>query len=147
MCSDLFPVLNFSVKQKNIEYKQLGYEWNMQHMQRFEILDEDLTFTKIGWIYHFNGIPDDIRNHMMEKTSESKWKKVLDNILIYNLYVLIIGSIFLGISFMLSLNGNSNFYNLFQKLWYPVFIPSLSLFFTAILIEAIFNKVTDQKKK
>jgi hypothetical protein len=64
------PVLNFLVKQKNIEYKQLGYEWNMQHMQRFEILDEDLTFTKIGWIYHFNGIPDDLRNHMMEKTSE-----------------------------------------------------------------------------
>ena len=83
----------------------------------------------------------------MEKTSESKWKKVLDNILIYNLYILIIGSIFLGISFMLSLNGNSNFYNLFQKLWYPVFIPSLSLFFTAILIEAIFNIVIDQKKK
>ena len=77
----------------------------------------------------------------MKEKNESKWKKSLDNILIYNLYILIIGSIFLGISFTLSVNGNSYFYNLFQKLWYPVFIPSLSLFFTAILIEAIFNKL------
>ena len=80
----------------------------------------------------------------MEKENETKWKKALDNILIYNLYILIIGSIFLGISFALSVNGNSNLYNLFQKLWYPLFIPSLSLFFTAILIEAIFIKFIER---
>jgi hypothetical protein len=39
-------------------------------MNRYEILDEELTFTKIGWIYHFNGIPDEIRNYAMKKTSE-----------------------------------------------------------------------------
>ncbi len=83
----------------------------------------------------------------MKNTSESNWKKVLDNILIYNLYVLIIGSIFLGVSFTLSVNGNSGLYNLFQKLWYPVFIPSLSLFFTAILIEGIFNNLIDRNNK
>ena len=83
----------------------------------------------------------------MKTTNESKWKKVLDNILIYNLYILIIGSIFLGFSFTLSLNGNSYLYNIFQKLWYPLFIPSLSLFFTAILIEATFNKLRDQNNK
>ena len=83
----------------------------------------------------------------MKKTSGIKWKKIIDNILIYNLYILIIGSIFLGISFTLSVNGDSNMYNLFRKLWYPLFIPSLSLFFTAILIESIFNKITDQDNK
>ena len=80
----------------------------------------------------------------MKKASESQWKKALDNILIYNLYILIIGSIFLGISFALSVNGNSDLYNIFQKLWYPVFIPSLSLFFTAILLEALYNKLINQ---
>jgi hypothetical protein len=60
--------LNFFVQKENIDYKQLGYEWNMQDMRRFEILDEELTFTKIGWTYHFNGIPNDLRNYMMEKT-------------------------------------------------------------------------------
>ena len=77
----------------------------------------------------------------MKNTSEGKWKIIIDNILIYNLYILIIGSIVLAVGYAFSVNGNSNLYNLFQKLWYPVFIPSLSLFFTAILIEAIFNKI------
>ena len=78
--------------------------------------------------------------------NESNWKKNLDNILIYNLYILIIGSIYLAISFVLSVNGNSYFYNLFQKLWYPVFIPSLSLFFTAILVEAVINSLMNKNK-
>ena len=79
----------------------------------------------------------------MQPSNENKLKNIIDNILIYNLYILIIGSIFLAISFTLSVNGNSDLFNLFQKLWYPLFIPSLSLFFTAILIEAIFNKLVD----
>ena len=83
----------------------------------------------------------------MDKIKEGLWKNILDNILIYNLYILIIGSILLGISFILSINGNSILYDLFQRLWYPIFIPSLSLFFTAILIEAILNKLSDLKKK
>lgn len=78
--------------------------------------------------------------------NENNWKKTLDNILIYNLYILIIGSIYLAISFVLSVNGNSYFYNLFQKLWYPVFIPSLSLFFTAILVEAVINSLMNKNK-
>ena len=61
----------------------------------------------------------------MIKKSESNWKKTLDNILIYNLYILIIGSILLGVGFTLSVNGYYYFYNFFQRLWYPIFIPSL----------------------
>ena len=83
----------------------------------------------------------------MENNHESNLKKVLDNVLIYNLYILIIGAIFLIVSFIISLNGNSNLYQLFQKLWYPVFIPSLSLFFTAILIEVVFTKLIKSKAK
>ena len=83
----------------------------------------------------------------MEKEKENKWKKALDNILIYNLYILIIGSLYLAFSFVLSINGSTYFYNLFQNLWYPVFIPSLSLFFTAILVEAVINSLVDRKNK
>tara|TARA_B100000965_G_scaffold303331_1_gene262028 strand:- start:513 stop:758 length:246 start_codon:yes stop_codon:yes gene_type:complete len=81
----------------------------------------------------------------MNKLKENNWKSVLDNILIYNLYILIIGSIFLAVGFILSINGNQSLYNLFNKLWYPIFIPSLSLFFTAILIDAILTKVFNDK--
>ena len=83
----------------------------------------------------------------MKKTIGSKWKSIIDSILVYNVYILIIGSIFLGISFTLSVNGNTGLFNLFQKLWYPVFIPSLSLFFTAILTDALYNKLTNINNK
>ena len=81
----------------------------------------------------------------MKKDMESNWKKILDSILVYNLYILIAGSLFLAFSFILSVNGNSNLFNLFQKLWYPLFIPSLSLFFTAILIEAVVKRLTERE--
>mgnify|MGYP001240815124 CR=1 FL=1 len=81
----------------------------------------------------------------MKKTKESNSKVFLDNLLIYNLYIIIIGSIFLFISFLLSINGNDKLYILFQKLWYPLFIPSLSLFFTAILIDAILKSIDNNK--
>ena len=83
----------------------------------------------------------------MKTSSESNWKKILDNILIYNLYILIIGAILLAISYIFSVNGNSSLYILFQKLWYPLFIPSLSLFFTAILVEAILNWLLTRNNK
>ncbi len=83
----------------------------------------------------------------MKETNESKLKKTFDNILIFNLYILIIGSVLLAISFVLSVNGHSDLYNLFQRLWYPIFIPSLSLFFTAILAEAIINYIKDRNNK
>lgn len=62
------PVLNFMIQQENVDYKKLPYEWNMQDLRRFEILDDNLTFTKVGWLYHFNSISDDIRNYYMQKT-------------------------------------------------------------------------------
>ena len=83
----------------------------------------------------------------MDQLEENKFKRTLDNILIYNLFIIIIGSIFLALSFLLSLKGNSSLFTLFQKLWFPVFIPSLSLFFTAILVEAILNSLKDKKIK
>tara|TARA_B100001250_G_scaffold382564_1_gene375815 strand:+ start:412 stop:663 length:252 start_codon:yes stop_codon:yes gene_type:complete len=83
----------------------------------------------------------------MDYKKESKWKVVLDNILIYNLYLLIIGAIFLSTGFILSINGNANISTLFQRLWYPIFIPSFSLFFTAILIEFIINNIKNGDKE
>tara|TARA_Y100001968_G_scaffold318085_1_gene347853 strand:+ start:787 stop:1032 length:246 start_codon:yes stop_codon:yes gene_type:complete len=81
----------------------------------------------------------------MKQKKETKWRIYLDNFLVYNLYVLIIGAAFLAVSFILSINGYSKLYTIFQSLWYPIFIPSLSLFFTAILIEATLNQFNSNK--
>tara|TARA_Y100001968_G_C19402680_1_gene741891 strand:+ start:1084 stop:1341 length:258 start_codon:yes stop_codon:yes gene_type:complete len=83
----------------------------------------------------------------MEDKKEFNFKTLVDNVLIINLYLLIFGAVFLIISFILSINGNSTLYELFRKLWYPIFIPSLSLFFTAITIEALFSQILKRKDK
>ena len=96
--------------------------------------------------YDIKNLKSLFKRNKMKNKFEIKWKQILDTILIYNLYILIIGSIVLIIGFALSVNGNLALFNLFQRLWYPVFIPSLSLFFTAILVEAIYSRFIDGKK-
>ena len=44
----------------------------MCDLPRKEILDEQLTMTKVGWIYHYNAIPQEFGKpeHWMKKTYE-----------------------------------------------------------------------------
>ncbi len=77
-------------------------------------------------------------------SNESNLKKWIDNILVVNLFIIIIGAFFFLLSIFLSAHGYGKLYGLFQKLWFPIFIPSLSLFFTAILSEAVVTRI--QKK-
>jgi hypothetical protein len=71
--TDQTPV-NFLIHKENIEFKLLPYEFNMCDMARKEILGNDLLFTKLGWIYQFNCIPNNkdnqLTNHFMKKTYE-----------------------------------------------------------------------------
>ena len=83
----------------------------------------------------------------MTTHKENKWKKNIDNLLIINIYLLIAGAVLFLSAVVLSINGNSNLYNLFQKLWFPLFIPALSLFFTSVLIEAIITNLLNRKNK
>ena len=66
------PVINFFIHKEKIDFKLLSYKFNMQDMFLKEILNEDLLFTKLGWVYHYNSIPDnngaDLTFHWMEKT-------------------------------------------------------------------------------
>ena len=69
--TDQTPV-NMLVHQRDIDFKLLPYEFNMCDMARKEILADDLLFTKIGWIYQYNAIPNNkdnqLTNHFMKKT-------------------------------------------------------------------------------
>jgi hypothetical protein len=63
---------NILVERENIDIKLLPYEFNMVDMIRKEILTDDLLYTKIGWIYQFNCIPNNVDNqatyYWMKKT-------------------------------------------------------------------------------
>ena len=60
------------VHRNNIDLKLLPYEFNMNDMNRKEILSDDMLFTKCGWIYQYNAIPNNeenkLTNYFMEKT-------------------------------------------------------------------------------
>ena len=55
-----------------VDFKLLPYEFNMNDMNRKEILSDDMLFTKCGWIYQYNAIPNNeenkLTNYFMEKT-------------------------------------------------------------------------------
>ena len=68
--TDQTPI-NFLLRKHNIDLKLLPYEFNMCDMGRREILDDELTFTKIGWIAHFcaiQGEKSEVIPYWLEKT-------------------------------------------------------------------------------
>jgi len=56
--------LNFMLDIENVDVKHLPYEFNMNDMNRKEVLSEDLLFTKVGWVYQFNCIPNNKNNQL-----------------------------------------------------------------------------------
>ena len=66
------PMINFFVQKNNVDLKLLPYKWNMQDLHRKEILRDDMLFTELGWVYHFNAIPKNSNSYKtwywLEKT-------------------------------------------------------------------------------
>ena len=58
--------LNFMLDIEKVDVKHLPYEFNMNDMNRKEVLTEDLLFTKVGWIYQFNCIPNNTDNELTD---------------------------------------------------------------------------------
>ena len=79
--TDQTPV-NMLVHQRGLDLKLLPYEFNMNDMARKEILGDDLLFTKIGWIYQYNAIPNnkdnELTNYFMKKTYEHFYGELKD---------------------------------------------------------------------
>ena len=71
--------LNFMLQMNNIDVKLLPYEFNMTDMPRKEILNNHLTMTDIGWIYHFNCIPNNEGNKATYYWMEKTYKELYEN--------------------------------------------------------------------
>ena len=76
--TDQTPV-NILVEKENIELKLLPYEFNMVDMNRKEILTPDLLFTKIGWIYQFNCIPNNEDNKATYQWMKNTYEYLYEN--------------------------------------------------------------------
>ena len=68
---------NYMIHKNNIDLKILPYKYNMTCMPKKEILGEDMLFTKLGYVYHYNGIPDKETSvpFWMKKTYEELYEK------------------------------------------------------------------------
>ena len=67
------------------------------------------------------------------KNNESLLKKWLDRFLIVDFFILIIGSIWFLFSIIFYFNGYNKFFELFYKLWMPLFLPAITIFIVGIL--------------
>lgn len=76
--TDQTPV-NILVEKENIELKLLPYEFNMVDMVRKELLNENLTFSDVGWIYQFNCIPNNKDNKATYYWMEKTYKHLYEN--------------------------------------------------------------------
>ena len=76
--TDQTPV-NILVEKENIDLKLLPYEFNMVDMNRKEILTPDLLFTKIGWIYQFNCIPNNEDNKATYQWMKNTYEYLYEN--------------------------------------------------------------------
>lgn len=76
--TDQTPV-NFLIEDRGVDFKWLPYEFNMCDMFRKELLNDDMTFTKWGWVYQYNSIPnnkeDKLTYYWMKKTYEGLYGK------------------------------------------------------------------------
>lgn len=65
------PLINMIIRHSNdIEVKLLPYQFNMQDLQRKNILDERMLFLNIPGVYHFNAVeggPEKV-NYWMKRT-------------------------------------------------------------------------------
>ena len=75
--TDQTPV-NFLIDEHNIDLKLFSYEYNMIDLNRKELLTNELPFTDIGYVYQFNGIPnnknDELTLYWMKKTYEALYE-------------------------------------------------------------------------
>ena len=76
----------------------------------------------------------------MKESESFNLKEWLDKFLILNLFVIFAGFFFFLIGVGFNAIGDTGPYRVFQRLWFPLFIPAISTFFTAVLIEAIWKR-------
>jgi len=70
--------MNFFLQINNIDTKILPYEFNMTGLNLMEGLSDDLVFTEFGWVYHFNGIPDNTYGNKVEYYMSKTYKKLYE---------------------------------------------------------------------
>ena len=74
---------------------------------------------------------------MTEEKLKTKFKEIIDNFLLINLFVVIFFAIFFIFAVIMQINGIFIFLNFFQNIWNPLIVPFITILIVSSLVYGI----------
>ena len=74
---------------------------------------------------------------MTKENNQNNLKKIVDNLLLIDLFTVIFFAIFFIFSIIMQLNGIFIFINFIQKVWNPLIVPLITILIIGALINGI----------
>ena len=74
---------------------------------------------------------------MTEETNQNKFKQIIDNLLLINLFTVIFFAIFFVFAIIMQLNGIFIFINFIQRVWNPLIVPLITILIIGALVNGI----------
>ena len=74
---------------------------------------------------------------MTEQKNQNNLKKIIDNLLLINLFTVILFAIFFVFAIIMQLNGKYIFINFIQRVWNPLIVPLITILIIGALVNGI----------
>ena len=74
---------------------------------------------------------------MTQENNQNNLKKIIDNLLLINLFTVIFFAIFFIFAIIMQLNGISVFINFIQIIWNPLIVPLITILVIGALVNGI----------
>jgi len=74
---------------------------------------------------------------MTKENNQSKFKQIIDNLLLINLFIVIFFAIFFIFAIIMQLNGIFIFINFIQIVWNPLVVPLITILIIGALVNGI----------
>ena len=74
---------------------------------------------------------------MTKENNQNKLKQIIDNLLLINLFTVIIFAIFFIFAIIMQLNGIFIFINFIQIVWNPLIVPLITILIIGALVNGI----------
>ena len=74
---------------------------------------------------------------MTMENNQNKFKQIIDNLLLINLFTVIFFAIFFIFAIIMQLNGISIFINFIQIVWNPLIVPLITILIIGALVNGI----------
>ena len=74
---------------------------------------------------------------MTEEKNQNNLKKIIDNLLLINLFTVIFFALFFVFAIIMQLNGIFIFINFIQRVWNPLIVPLITILIIGALVNGI----------